>query len=229
MIAHPDIRTCLMTSSVVFEVLSKLKTWFQGLIERGAHVIRKLGFKPNTMSILGLILGISSGVAYWIAGFFHIDPSAYRAYLILAILLLLSSGLCDALDGALARIHGEVTVFGGFIDSIIDRYVDSAVLLGIMLGGLCDPAWGALALIGSLLTSYARARAESIGVKMESIGLIERPERVAIIATSTLLEIVWFDLPALQIGIIVLAVASNFTVLQRIIHLYSITQRGFVS
>lgn len=206
-------------------MLTRLKAWFQELVEEVASLIHRLGFKPNTISILNLVLGISSGIAYWIAGSLPTDPSTYRAYLTLAVLLLLFSGLCDALDGALARIFGEVTVFGGFLDSIIDRYVDSAVLLGIMIGGLCDPTWGVLALVGSLLTSYARARAESDGVKMESVGFIERAERIAILLISSLVEIIWLDLPALQVGIVVLAVASNFTVLQRILYFYSVTRR----
>lgn len=206
-------------------MLSKLKTWFQGLVEEGARVIRKLGFNPNAISILGLVLGISSGAAYWMAGSLHTDLNTYRTCLILAVILLLSSGLCDALDGALARIYGEATIFGGFLDSIVDRYVDSVVLLGIMLGGLCDQTWGVLALVGSLLTSYTRAKAESLGVKMESIGLIERAERIAIILISSLIEIAWLDLPALRVGIIVLAITSNFTVLQRVLYFHSAMRR----
>lgn len=208
-------------------MLTKLKSWFQELVEEVANVIRKLGLKPNTISTLGLVLGLSSGIAYWIAGYFHAELDAYRVYLILASILLLSSSLCDALDGAMARIYGEVTVFGSFLDSIIDRYVDSAVLVGIMIGGLCDPTWGALALVGSLLTSYVRARAESYGVMMESVGFIERAERIVIILISTLVEIAWPYLHALQIGVIVLAVVSNFTVLQRILYFYKAASGNF--
>ncbi|MEM2214777.1 MAG: CDP-alcohol phosphatidyltransferase family protein [Candidatus Nezhaarchaeales archaeon] len=208
-------------------MLTKLRAWFQRLMDRWANVIRRLGIKPNAISFLGFALGISSGVAYWIAGSLITDLSAYRAYLTLAVLLLLSSSLCDALDGTLARTRGEVTVFGGFLDSLIDRYVDSAVLLGITLSGLCDPAWGAIALVGSLLTSYVRAKAESFGIKMESIGLIERAERIIIILASSVVEIVWSNSSALRIGIVILAVTSNFTVLQRILYFYSVTRRAF--
>lgn len=201
-------------------MLTKLKLKFQELMACEARLIHKIGLKPNAISALGFILGFFSGLAYWAAGALHTDLNVYRVYLTIAILLLLSSGLCDALDGILARIYGEVTAFGGFLDSIIDRYVDSAVLFGLILGGLCDPAWGIMALIGSLLTSYVRARAESSSVVMESIGLVERAERIVIILVSSLIEIIWPFLHALHIGVIILAIASNFTVLQRILYFY---------
>ena len=76
---------------------------------------------------------------------------------------MLISGLFDALDGALARIYGNETKFGGFFDSILDRFSDAAILCGITLGGLTELHWGFFALVGSLLVSYARARAEAAG------------------------------------------------------------------
>ncbi|MEM2648459.1 MAG: CDP-alcohol phosphatidyltransferase family protein [Candidatus Bathyarchaeia archaeon] len=187
---------------------------------REARLIHRIGLKPDAISMLGFILGFFSGLAYWAAGTLSTDLSTYRFYLTSALLLLLFSGLCDALDGALARIYGEMTIFGGFLDSIIDRYVDSMVLFGLVLGGLCDSTWGVLALIGSLLTSYVRARAESSGVMMESVGFVERAERVIIISASSLIEIAWPFSHALRIGVAILAIASNFTVLQRILHFY---------
>lgn len=206
-------------------MLSRLKAWFQGLMGIVASALHKLGFNPNAVSILGFALGVSSGIAYWAAGSLHMDLNTYRTYLLLATILLLLSGLCDALDGALARMHGKVTVFGGFLDSIVDRYVDSAVLLGIMIGGLCNIAWGSLALVGSLLTSYVRAKAECVGIKMESVGLIERAERIIIISVSTLVQIAWLDLPALEVGVMALAIASNFTVIQRVLHFHDVISR----
>lgn len=206
-------------------MLTRLKRKFQELMAREAWLIHRIGIRPNVISILGFVLGLLSGIAYWTAGARSTDLSMYRIHLILALLFLLFSGICDALDGALARIRGEVTVFGEFLDSIIDRYVDSAVLLGLILGGVCDLLWGVLALIGSLLTSYVRARAESSGVMMESIGLVERTERVIIISASSMVEVIWPFLPALRVGIIVLAITSNLTILQRILYFYKRSPR----
>jgi archaetidylinositol phosphate synthase len=138
--------------------------------------------------------------------------------LLVAVVLLLASGFCDTLDGVLARNFQQATVFGGFLDSLLDRYADAIVYSGIMIGGLCDAFWGLAALTGSMLVSYSRARAEAAGIKMESVGLAERAERMLILAVATVAAFFW--LPALNWGIIILAVLSNFTVLQRGLHAY---------
>ncbi|MEM2351693.1 MAG: CDP-alcohol phosphatidyltransferase family protein, partial [Thermoproteota archaeon] len=178
-------------------MLTKVKRKFQELIDWEAKLTHKAGLKPNVVSALGLFLGFLSGLIYWTAGASSTDLNMYKVHLTIAFLLLLFSGFCDVLDGALARIYGGTSVFGGFLDSLVDRYVDSSVLTGLILGGLCDLTWGILALIGSLLTSYARARAESSSVSVESIGIVERAERIIIILIATLIEIAWPSLSAL--------------------------------
>jgi archaetidylinositol phosphate synthase len=128
----------------------------------------------------------------------------------------------------LARTHQQASVFGGFFDSLLDRYADAAVYAGVIIGGLCDPAWGLIALAGSLLVSYTRARAEAAGVKMESVGIAERAERMITLAAASLAAFFWpqvlnfwvLNTSILNIGIIILAVLSNFTVLQRAVHVY---------
>jgi archaetidylinositol phosphate synthase len=136
--------------------------------------------------------------------------------LILAPILMLISGLFDALDGVIARVHGEATTFGGFFDSLLDRYADAVIICGIILGGLTELSWGLAALIGSLLVSYARARAEAAGVKMESVGLAERAERIVILALASFISYFWLD--ALNWAILALAILANLTVIQRAIH-----------
>jgi archaetidylinositol phosphate synthase len=118
----------------------------------------------------------------------------------------------------LARNYQQATSFGGFLDSLLDRYADAIVFSGIIIGGLCDVSWGLAALAGSLLVSYSRARAEAAGIKMESVGLAERAERMLILAAVTAAALFW--LPSLRWGIILLAILSNFTVLQRGLHVY---------
>ena len=137
----------------------------------------------------------------------------------MATILLLTSGFCDALDGVIARIYQQASVFGGFLDSLLDRYADAAVYAGVIIGGLCDPLWGLAALAGSLMVSYSRARAEAAEIKMESVGIAERAERMLILSIASIAAIFW--LPALNIGIILLAVLSNLTVLQRGLHVYN--------
>ncbi|MEJ2242387.1 MAG: CDP-alcohol phosphatidyltransferase family protein [Candidatus Bathyarchaeota archaeon] len=131
---------------------------------------------------------------------------------------MLASGLFDALDGIIARLYGQISTFGGFFDSILDRYSDAIILSGIILGGLSEITWGLVALFGSLMVSYARARAEAAGVKMESIGLAERAERIVILAFTSFLSLIWLE--ALNFGVILLAITTNLTVIQRAIYFY---------
>ncbi len=177
-----------------------------------AKIANKLGFNPNSISAVGFILALTSAVAY------ALTPNYSSWFLLLATFLLLASGFCDTLDGIVARTFGQTTVFGGFFDSVLDRYADAAVYAAIVIAGLCVPIWGLAALTGSVLVSYSRAKAEAAGLKMESIGFAERAERMLILAVASIVAFWW--LPALNYGIIILAIISNFTVIQRILHVY---------
>ena len=180
-----------------------------------AETLHNIGLTPNHVSIIGIILAVLSAVTYWQ---WTIDP----LLLILAPILMLASGLLDALDGALARQYGKATAFGGFFDSLLDRYADSIVLCGIILGELTELSWGLAALIGSLLVSYARSRAEAAGVKMESVGLFERAERIVLLALVSFISYIWLD--ALCWGILALAVVTNLTVIQRALYFRKASQ-----
>ena len=190
-------------------MLTKLKQRAQSWLTSEAALLHRLGLTPNHVSILGLVLALLSAVTYW-------QWQLHPLLLIVAPLLMLASGLLDALDGAIARIYGEATKFGGFFDSLLDRYADAVILCGIILGDLTEMSWGLAALMGSLLVSYARARAEAAGVKMESVGLAERAERIVIIALASFISYVWLD--ALNWSILLLAILTNLTVVQRAIY-----------
>ena len=197
-------------------MLTRLKKTVQSWMTAEARIAHKAGLTPNQISAIAVILGAASGLAYWFTGQVAGDPTAQGTYLFSAVLLLLASGFCDALDGALARLYGETSAVGGFLDSLLDRYVDASIFSGIILGGLCDQLWGLLALVGSLLTSYARARSEAAQVPMETVGVVERAERLLIVAVASLLTIVWRE--ALRWTVIILALVTNFTVLQRAVY-----------
>jgi archaetidylinositol phosphate synthase len=197
-------------------LLTKLKQEVQQLLTFEAKTAHKLGLTPNMITVIGLVFAFLSAFAYAEWQFHPIVPW-------LAFILLLLSGFCDILDGVLARIYGESTVFGGFLDSLLDRYADAAVFIGIIIAVLCDYRAGLLAMIGSLLVSYSRARAEAAGIKMESIGLAERAERILILLLTTLIAVYW--LPALNIGVIIIAVLANVTVMQRAAYVYTKTKK----
>ena len=202
-------------------MLTKLKKKVQQMLAAEAQAAHKIGLTPNIISAIGLALSLFSAVAYAMA-------QNQPLLLLSATILLLTSGFCDTLDGVLARIYQQTSVFGGFFDSLLDRYADAAVYAGVIFGGLCDPTWGLIALAGSLLVSYSRARAEAAGIEMESVGIAERAERMIILAAASVAAIFWpsvLNIGTLNIGIIVLAVLSNLTVLQRGLHVYRVLKK----
>jgi archaetidylinositol phosphate synthase len=136
--------------------------------------------------------------------------------LALAGLMILFSGFIDAIDGVLARYTGQVTRFGGFLDSVLDRYSDLFILSGIIIGRLVEPYVGLIAMIGSVMVSYTRARAEAEGVRMEGVGFAERAERLIFLAICSIISLFWIKI--LEWGVIIMAIATNLTVLQRILY-----------
>ena len=194
-------------------MLTKLKKRIQIVLTIEAEAANNIGLTPNIVSGLGVVLAFLSAITYmaW---------QIHTFYILLATFLLLLSGFCDALDGAMARLHCRTTAFGGFLDSMLDRYSDAAVYTGIIFSGLSDLTWGLAALIGSLLVSYSRARAEAAGIKMESIGLVERAERIIILSVASIIATFWLPKETMNAAIILLAILSNLTVLQRAAHVY---------
>jgi len=181
-----------------------------------AKAAHNIGLTPNIVSLIGLMSALSSAFAYAVS-------QSQPLWILMATVLFLASGFCDALDGVIARIFQQTSVFGGFLDSLLDRYADAAVYVGIIIGGLCNPLTGLVALAGSMMVSYSRARAEASKIEMESVGIAERAERMLILSISSIVAIFW--LQALEIGILLIAVLSNFTVLQRGLYVYSILKK----
>lgn len=199
-------------------MLTKLKQRVQQMLAAEARGAHRVGLTPNMITGMGLILAFLSALAYY-------EWQSQPLYLLFAIVMLLLSGFCDVLDGVVARLYGQATIFGGFLDSILDRYADAAVYVGIVLGGLCDYRWGIVAIVGSLLVSYSRARAEAAAIKMESIGLAERAERMIILLVATLIAVFWQPITVMNIAVILLAILSNLTVLQRSLYVYGKTKK----
>ena len=181
----------------ILDPLSRFLAW--------AHI------SPNALTILGVLLNI--GVAYILsAGHFLIGAIA-----------LMVVGCFDALDGSLARYTGRVSAFGAFLDSTMDRYSESIIYLGLLIyysrtGELTQEILVYAAIIGSLLVSYTRARAEGIGISCKE-GLLTRVER-------TLVLFIFLLINQMQIGLWVLAVLANATAVQRIIVVWRKTDNG---
>ncbi len=190
-------------------VSSKLKKQFETTVTGFVKPLGGLGITPNHLTILGMVLaGVTAYMYTMVPG--------NRVYLLYAAAMFIVSGFIDAIDGVLARATGKVTRFGGFLDSVADRYSDAIVISGIIAAGLCNVWAGLLALFGSMLVSYARARAEMEGVNMAGIGLAERAERMIFLALCTAAAY-WYP-TVLNYGIIILAALAHVTVLQRSLH-----------
>ena len=198
-------------------VSSRLKKKFEEIFGRGVSLLASMGLTPNALTVLGLLASTGSAWAY-------LNWRTDRLYLVAAASLILLSGLLDAFDGILARKTGKVTRFGGFFDSVADRYSDAVVLGAIIVSGLCDPLWGMAALIGSLMVSYARARAEAAGVAMIAVGFAERAERMILLVAVTLGA--YYRIELLGYGMIVLALIANLTVVQRVAHFMGEVREG---
>ncbi len=139
-------------------MLTKLKQRAQSWLTSEAALLHRLGLTPNHVSILGLVLALLSAVTYW-------QWQLHPLLLIVAPLLMLASGLLDALDGAIARIYGEATKFGGFFDSLLDRYADAVILCGIILGGLTELSLGACCAHGQPAGQLCSGKSRSSGSK----------------------------------------------------------------
>jgi len=176
-----------------------------------ARVLARLGVSPNGLTVFGYL--------------FHL-PAMYTlatGRLQLGGVLVAIGGLIDTLDGVLAREVGQGSSFGAFLDSVADRFSEATVFFGLFLWYLRSGCQQELALIyaaifGSLMVSYARARAEALGVQCK-VGLFTRFERVTVLVIGLIAQQVR---PALW----VLAILANVTALQRIYHVWRVTRGG---
>jgi phosphatidylglycerophosphate synthase len=144
-------------------------------------------------------------------------------------------GLMDGVDGAVARITNKSTRWGGFLDSLLDRFGDSIILISYLFNPLTSPLgeteiffmqvriWVCLAIAGSLMVSYIRAKSEATGVKESDIGIAARSERLLILSITGILGL--FNGYIMIYGLIIIAVLANATALQRMAHSYRILKK----
>lgn len=165
---------------------------------------------PNVLTFIGLVINIVAAVLLARGSFFN------------AGLVIIGAGLFDMVDGRVARHTGKVTMFGGFFDSVLDRYSDLALLIGMLVYyGTINRSFyvvlTAIVMMGTVMVSYTRARAENT-IPMCKVGFMERPERVVLLIIGAL-----FDRMAPVLWI--LAVLSNITVVHRMMFTYQEAKR----
>lgn len=155
-------------------MLNNLREALKPALEKVGTAFAATGLSPNVWTSIGVALALASAATYAILN----EPYV----LIIGGILLLLSGFFDIVDGQVARVAGKTSKKGAFLDSISDKVAEVAVFFGIMIGGHAEPHLVLLAITLSLLVSYSRSRAESLGVKLQGVGIGERAERLLVVA-----------------------------------------------
>jgi CDP-diacylglycerol--glycerol-3-phosphate 3-phosphatidyltransferase len=213
---------------------ARLKDAANAALAPVVRALLRLSVRPDHLTVAGLGFSLVAGLAFFEGGFR------------LGALLVAVSGLFDILDGQLARARGVPSRFGAFLDSTLDRLAESAILAGIvgyyvarMFELVLDPETtvaqirrglepntyavlaltGTVALVGSFMVSYTRARAEGLGLECR-VGWFERPERLLLVIVAGALGVG----PVMPAALILLAVLSFVTTIQRGVHVWKITR-----
>lgn len=178
-----------------------LRARFKGILEPIAGFLNRIGLMPNTATLLGLF-GTTIGAIFLATG--HITIGG---------LIILAAAPLDAIDGTMARLRGESSKFGAFVNSVTDRYSELVIFGGLLAFYLQGQDWvGAgltyLAAAGSVLVSYIRARAQSVGFETK-VGIFSRVERFLVLIPCLIINQPW-------IAVAVIALFANITAVQRI-------------
>ena len=182
-------------------------SWILGSI---VNLLAALRVKPNILTLIGLFINVFAAVLF------------ANGMFTWAGLVVLFAGIFDMVDGEVARRTGHVTRFGAFFDSVIDRYSDMILFFGLVvwyakLDRIFYAGLVVISLIGSIMTSYTRARAESL-IPACKVGFLERPERIVLLIIGALTN-------RMGAAMWVMAILSNWTVSQRIWHTWQETKK----
>jgi CDP-diacylglycerol--glycerol-3-phosphate 3-phosphatidyltransferase len=176
---------------------------FKGVFDPIAAFFNRLGILPNTMTLMGL-------VGHTIGAFF-----LFQGNMLVGGLVILAMAPIDALDGAMARLRGESSDFGAFVDSVTDRYSELVVFLALIIFYAQQGEWLNCIVVyaaaaGSVLVSYVRSRAESLGFEAK-VGILTRMERYFVLVPTLILNVP-------MVGLWIVAVMANITAIQRIVY-----------
>ena len=180
----------------------KMRVWFRWYLNPIAGFFNRLGIRPNTVTLIGLMGTIGCAV---LIAFGHMTWAG---------ILLLIMGPVDAMDGALARLRNEASDWGAFVDAVTDRYSELFLFLGFLIfymlqADVAGVILAYLAAAGSVLVSYVKARADASKLDA-NVGLLTRVERYIVLIPGLIFNL---PLPVL----IIIAILANFTALQRIL------------
>lgn len=199
------------------------------IINPVVHGMIKIGITPNFITTTGLVLNIVAAALFVYAGMFKSGELAYVGW---GGGIVLFAGLFDMMDGRVARVGNMSSTFGALYDSVLDRYSELVTLFGIFYYLMQQGyVWGSIitfvALIGSLMVSYVRARAEGLGLECK-VGFMQRPERVVLTSLGAVLCGVFADCTSfdpmllLIVPMALIALLANLTAFARISHCHKL-------
>ena len=185
----------------VTHVLNNLRAAMRPALERIGRGFAATGLSPNVWTLVGLGLSLVAAAVY---------GAAVEYALVVGGVLLLASGFFDMVDGQVARVTDRASKRGSYLDSMSDKVAEAAVFLGIMVGGHAEPYLVMVAMALSLLVSYARAKADALGIRLQGVGIGERAERLLVVAV---IGIAGY----MEAAVAVVAVIAGITLIQRMV------------
>ena len=190
-------------------MLNKFRKSLEPILEKIGVLFSSTGLSPNTLSLIGFLITIISSIIFGV-NTLQLDPTIN--FSAIGSLVLLVGGFFDVIDGSVAKVTKKISRKGSFLDSTLDKISETIIFLGIAIGELANPILCLLAVSSSLLVSYTRSRAETLGIDLSGVGFGERAERILILAIMGLLPFPY----SLEYGVIIIIVISIITIIQRI-------------
>lgn len=187
----------------------------------------RISFTPNLVTTIGFVLNIAATIMLLYAAGEMTESTSIVGW---SGAVILFAGLFDMMDGRLARIGNMSSMFGALWDSTLDRYSELFTLFGIAMYLILN-SWVTggvltfLAMVGSVMVSYVRARAEGLGIECK-VGLMQRPERVVLTSLGAILCGIFDNLWFLVVPIVIIAILANITAFWRICHCYKVLNKS---
>jgi archaetidylinositol phosphate synthase len=189
-------------------LLNNFREKLEPILEKIGILFSSTGLSPNKLTLIGFIIAIISSIIFGLN--LSLEPILNSS--IIGSIILLIAGFFDVIDGSVAKISKKTSNKGAFLDSVLDKISETTIFLGIAIGSLANPILCLIAVSSSLLVSYTRSRAETLGLNLSGVGFGERAERLLILSIMGLVP-----LPhSLEYGVIIIIVISIITVIQRI-------------
>ena len=189
-------------------MLEKIRSKVEPITNKIGHELSKLGMTPIMLSIFAIIFSLIS--AFFYSDLMQFDSNNIISNQALGAIFLLITGLCDMLDGAIARVTKKSSLRGAFIDSTFDRVTEIIIFCGLLIGQYAEPLLVFFAITLSMLVSYARTRAEAINVDLRGVGIAERSERILILCLFSFFG-------EIRLAIIIIVILSFITFMERFI------------